>query len=67
MSAQSQQAYNAGYEAAKTGNATAPAMCKVYMSLIDGLKVGEGGMELAKAWNKGFHARIDEELALLID
>lgn len=55
-------AFDAGYVAATKGNVAAPALCKVYMGLIDGLAVGEGSKSLAKSWQAGYAKRVNEEL-----
>jgi hypothetical protein len=62
-----QIAFQAGYNAALNNTAKAPAMCKVYLALIDGLKVGEGALGLAKVWLSGFDSRINEELKALLE
>lgn len=59
-------AFEAGYNAAVNKDLAAPAMCKVYMGLIEGMKVGEGAKSLADSWQAGYAKKVNEDLMALL-
>lgn len=57
------KAFEAGYEARKTGKSRAPAMSQAYRDLVVGFKIGEGANELADEFLAGFDECTYDELA----
>lgn len=61
-----EQMYNAGYEAGSSNTVSCPAHCPIFNAAVNNC-THEKYIVLGKEWWRGFHCKIDENVAALMD